>query len=266
MSFALVDRAPEPESLVRYLEAADAEPAIRRYKERLLEALGPLSGRTVLDIGCGRGTDLLALAERVGAQGRVVGVDVSERMLAAARAQRSGMCGAVIELVCSDGAALPFESESVDVVRIDRVLVHVPSPAAVLAEARRVLRPGGRLVVAEGDYGTLMLDHPDAELTERILAVWPELFAHGRIGRALPRLVGAAGFVDVEAEVVGLSFCEGRFAEGFLGLAEGLRAAVARGAVDAMQAALWWLELERERAAGRFFASLSGVGTFARRP
>jgi SAM-dependent methyltransferase len=266
MTFASVDLASDPHHFVRYLASADEEPVIRGYKDRLLDGLGPLRGRTVVDLGCGRGTDLVALAERVGPRGRVLGVDASQHMLDAARAQLASRSSVTIELVHADAAALPFDDANVDALRIDRVLVHVPSPEAVLAEAFRVLRPGGRLVVAEGDYATLMLDHPDLELTDRILSVWPSLLAHGRIGRTLPRLARAAGFVDLAIDVVGLPFDRFEFADPFLGLTEGLQVAIGSGVVDAMTATLWWLALDEERRAGRFFASLSGVGVFARRP
>ena len=108
------------------------------------------AGETVLDLGCGAGTDLLIAAQMAGPEGRAVGVDMTASMLARARASASAMgLGDRIELHESLIESLPLDDESVDVVISNGVIDLVPDKEAVFAEIDRVLRPGGRLQLAD---------------------------------------------------------------------------------------------------------------------
>jgi arsenite methyltransferase len=113
-------------------------------------ALGALeAGQTVLDLGCGAGTDLLIAAQMIGPTGRVIGVDMTAAMLARARQSAAEMGLDNVELHESLIEALPVPDASVDVVISNGVIDLVPDKDAVFAEIDRVLRPGGRLQVAD---------------------------------------------------------------------------------------------------------------------
>ena len=113
-------------------------------------ALGRIEpGLTVLDLGCGAGTDLLVAAQMVGRSGRVIGVDMTPAMLARARAGADAMGLQNVALHESLIESLPLGDESVDVVISNGVIDLVPDKDAVFAEIDRVLRPGGRLQVAD---------------------------------------------------------------------------------------------------------------------
>ena len=113
-------------------------------------ALGRLEqGLTVLDLGCGAGTDLLIAAQMVGPTGRAIGVDMTPAMLARARASADAMGLDNVEVHESLVEALPLEDESVDVVISNGVIDLVPDKDAVFGEIDRVLRPGGRLQIAD---------------------------------------------------------------------------------------------------------------------
>jgi arsenite methyltransferase len=115
-----------------------------------LFALGALEpGQTVLDLGCGAGTDLLIAAQMVGPQGRAIGVDMTPAMLDRARRSATKMGLAHVELHTALIEALPLPDASVDVVISNGVIDLVPDKDAVFAEIDRVLRPGGRLQVAD---------------------------------------------------------------------------------------------------------------------
>jgi arsenite methyltransferase len=113
-------------------------------------ALGELErGATVLDLGCGAGTDLLIAAQIVGPEGRVIGVDMTPAMLDRARESAAAMGLANVDLHESLIESLPFEDASVDMVISNGVIDLVPDKEAVFAEIDRVLRPGGRLQIAD---------------------------------------------------------------------------------------------------------------------
>ena len=113
-------------------------------------ALGRVEpGQTVLDLGCGAGTDLLIAAQMVGPEGRVVGIDMTATMLECARASAREMALDNVELHEGLIESLPLDDESVDVVISNGVIDLVPDKDAVFAEIDRVLRPGGRLQIAD---------------------------------------------------------------------------------------------------------------------
>lgn len=107
------------------------------------------AGSTVLDLGCGAGTDLLIAAQMAGPAGRAIGVDMTASMLARARASADAMGLRNVELHEALIEALPVPDGSVDLVISNGVIDLVPDKDAVFAEIDRVLRPGGRLQVAD---------------------------------------------------------------------------------------------------------------------
>jgi SAM-dependent methyltransferase len=107
------------------------------------------TGATVVDIGSGAGTDLLLAAFHVGPHGRATGVDMTEAMRDRAR-RGATACGLVqVEVREGEATALPIDAESVDVVISNGVLNLVPEKRAAVAEIRRVLKPGGRVQIAD---------------------------------------------------------------------------------------------------------------------
>ena len=196
--FEDVDRSDDPNRSVQYLDAVRAQDYIGDQKRLTLEMMRLNDGDAGLDVGCGTGEDVIAIARIVGPNGHAAGVDMSETMVGEAR-KRAEAEGVQADFRCTDGVTLPFADAAFHAARIERVLIHAESPGAVLAEMARVTRPGGRVVALEPDFGSALIDSPDREI-RRKLAVWIEdkRIRNGWMGRQLWRLFRETGLVDVE--------------------------------------------------------------------
>jgi arsenite methyltransferase len=130
--------------------------------------LGRLApGERVLDLGCGAGTDSLVAAQMVGDEGRVTGIDMTPEMLAKARSAAAEMRAANVDFVEGEVERLPFPDESFDVVVSNGVVDLVPDKDAVFGELHRVLRPGGRLQIAD-----VTIQNPVSEEGRRNIDLW----------------------------------------------------------------------------------------------
>ena len=158
----------------------------------------------LLDIGCGDGALAAGLLTWCG---RVTAVDVSADDFQ----QGAAALGlADLAFVQADAMQLPFPDGTFDVVLAHSVLESGLDPVRLLAQASRVLKPGGRLGAASVDYGGLLLAGPDVELLHRSNHIreqtWLKADANPFLGRELRRLLTQAGFVDVEATTKAFSY------------------------------------------------------------
>ena len=122
---------------------------------------------TNVDIGCGAGTDTLVAAQMVAPEGRVTGIDMTPEMLARARAAAAEMGATNVDFVEGDVERLPFPAESFDVVISNGVIDLIPDKDAVFSELFRVLRPGGRLQIAD-----VTIQRPVSEEGRRDVDLW----------------------------------------------------------------------------------------------
>ena len=190
--FTQVDRTKDPDFFIRFMDEAQKPEGIRASKQLMLERAPLAPGAAVLEVGCGPGTDLLDVAGIVGPSGRLLGVDASEVMIAEAR-RRTAALGVAVTFEHGDVQALSFGDGTFDVCRAQRLLEHVPDPARALAEMARVTRPGGRVVVFDFDWDTLIIDHPAKATTRTIVLSYSDAITNGWIGRQLPRLLQEQG-------------------------------------------------------------------------
>ena len=150
------------------------------------------SGGDVLEVGCGAGVGLRLLAAR---PGRVVGADYSEALLAAAHAHAGVSC----PLVRLEGGALPFRAHAFDLVVLHEAIYYLPSAADFVAEARRVLRPGGALVVSSVNPRWRAFQRSPHSTTYFSAAELHELLARQfesvAVVGAFPDVPGAAGTI-----------------------------------------------------------------------
>lgn len=126
-----------------------------------------LPGETVLDIGCGAGMDLMLAARRAGPGGRAIGIDMTEAMRDRARGSAAAAGLTNVEVHRADATALPLQDASVDVIISNGVLNLVPEKEKAFQEIRRVLRPSGRLQLAD-----IALDVELGEDARRNIDLW----------------------------------------------------------------------------------------------
>ncbi|WP_242360125.1 methyltransferase domain-containing protein [Anaeromyxobacter sp. SG17] len=156
----------------------------------VLEHAAPGAGETLVDLGCGRGRELLRAAEAVGPGGRAIGVDANAAMIAAARELAGGL--AQVRLVRADLAAVTLPDGEADVVVSNCAINHAPDKAAVYREVHRLLRSGGRFVVSDVVSETAL---PDSVRNDP--AAWAACY-----GGAIPEAdylaaIAAAGLAEV---------------------------------------------------------------------
>jgi ubiquinone/menaquinone biosynthesis C-methylase UbiE len=141
------------EETTRKVERVYMTPDVVEQRRLTRAALAVSAGERVLDIGSGPGLLAAELAQETGADGHVHGIDPSESMLAMARRRPVGRDAAPMDFQAGDALALPVADASFDAAVSTQVLEYVEDVPGALAEARRVLRPGGRLLVTVPFHG-----------------------------------------------------------------------------------------------------------------
>lgn len=195
-----VDSQEDSEAFAEYLASASAEEQVQQYKRRSHELLHPKPGDRILDAGCGLGHDVLMLAERVGPDGEVIGIDYSSEMIQ--QAQESAGDNPAVTFHTGSILDINYPADSFDASRADRVLQHLDDPAAAIDELKRVTKPGGRIGLTDPSWDSLLLDAPGDEPPHRFLnlndvdAVKPE------VGRQLYRYVNEAELREIDIDPI----------------------------------------------------------------
>jgi arsenite methyltransferase len=178
----------------RRVEALYLTPDVVDQRREILRLLAPAAGERVLDIGSGPGLLAGELAAAVGPTGRVCGIDVSADMLARAQARDLPAGCAPVDYLTAGAQRLPYPDDTFDLAVSTQVMEYVPDVAAALAEAYRVLRPGGRLLVLDTDWDSMVWHCRDADRMRRVLAAWDQHLVDPHLPRTLTAALRAAGF------------------------------------------------------------------------
>ena len=181
------------------LLAVYTTPDVAGQREAFLRVLAPRPGERILDVGCGPGFLASRIADEVGPSGAVHGIDVSDPLLAAARAHCARQPW--VALQHGDAMQLQFGDASFDAVISTQVLEYVRDVDVALAGMRRVLRPGGRAVIVDTDWDSIVWHSRDPARMNRMLAAWERHAADVRLPRTLAGRLRRAGF-DVRSQEV----------------------------------------------------------------
>jgi arsenite methyltransferase len=252
---------------VARLEVVYASPAISGQRARMRAVLGARPGERGLDIGCGPAFLACELGRDVGAEGRIVGIDESPEMVEAARLRiaREGL-GDRVEVKQGDAARLELPAATFDFVTAVQVYLYVPDIEGALAEAARVLRPGGRLAVLDTDWDSCVWLTDDRTRHRRMMEARSAYFAQPHLPPRLPALLERAGLSLVHAEGIPLLELSGgpdTFSGGLIGSTADL---AARHGVSREDAEAWRTDLLARASRGDYFFSLTRFLFVGRRP
>jgi ubiquinone/menaquinone biosynthesis C-methylase UbiE len=253
----LASASPSPEA--EYLRQVAL--AAREYKALSYELLQIQPGMRVLDVGCGVGVDLVALAERVGPHGLVVGIDPDPALLWEAHAVTAGR--GTIQLGLGRAEHLGGDDGSFDRVRADWVLQDVPRPQIAIAEMWRMLGPGGLLELIEPDWKTIALfpgspaGGDDDHTVGLVLQWYQRHLPHALMGRQLCGLLQQQVRREfVEVQMGALIWSSWRIADGILRISSAARALAEEEPAWAAEIDAWLQAVEAAAQHGEFLASL----------
>lgn len=226
---------------------------VKAQRAETIRQLNLSVGDRVLDIGCGPGYLCESMAELVGRDGAIVGIDISTDLIAVCNLHKRS---AWISYGTGDAAQTGQPDESFDVVVCTQVAEYVPDVDRVLMEAFRVLRPGGRTIFVATDWDAVVWHSEHPERMASVMKSWEAHCAHPRLPRSMAcRLVNAGFRLDGASvfPILNLQYDDDSYSKG---LAQGIRGFVGRKKdVSADDLNAWHSEFERLSEAGRYFFS-----------
>jgi SAM-dependent methyltransferase len=251
------------EQLAAAMELRARDPRQRAFVDEYLSGVDLPPGARVVEIGCGTGAISRVLAARDGVA-ELVGVDPSPVLVARARELAGGVAGLRFEV--ADGAATPLDDDGADLVVLHTVLSHAPDPEGLVAEAARLLRPGGALALFDGDYATMTLALGEQDPLQACATAFAGSYINDRwVVRRAAAMAVAAGFTDVRTRSHG--YVQIDEPDYLLSIADrGADVLATAGTIGPDLAAALKSEARRRAAAGRFFGFIAYLSVVARWP
>ncbi len=171
--------------------------AVARRK-RILKALELSTGDRVLDVGSGPGNQVFEMSTIVGDSGHIDGVDSAEGAKEIARQRCSEMKN--VNFQVGEATDLPFDNETFDVAMSSQVFEYLDDVAAAIGEMYRILKPGGRVLIHDTDWGATLWYSSDPVRMTRIMEVWDRHLADPHLPQTLNRKLAFAGFKNVRTD------------------------------------------------------------------
>lgn len=237
-------------------EAIYTTPDVVAQRQETLRVLDLRTGERVLDVGSGPGLLAFEMGRTVGASGAVCGVDISEPMVAMAKARCASQPWVTFQT--GDATRLPVPDEAFDVAVSTQVYEYVGDVASALAELRRVLRHGGRALIIDTDWDSIVWYSTDQARMSRVLTAWREHLVDPHLPRTLSTKLRQAGFSVKRQQVIPLLNTEygaNTYSGGLIGFIKAF--VVGRNGVTREEAEAWAEELRLLGQGGEYFFSLN---------
>ncbi len=226
---------------------------------RVLDRIGLKPGMTCLDVGAGPGAVMRLMADRVGPEGKVTGIEIDAVLAGEVLCELRGQGGATFDLINADLSKLDvLEGAPFDIVFCRLLLMHMREPVAILEKMHGWTKQGGMVVAQEFDFGAIAVEPPCPAMGE-FNRVFEGVFRrHGRnmrAGRQLPAQFEAAGLGQPDGTDAAVHFLPlSGMANMLIGVYDGLYAAGAElGLADPLRAQAFREEMEQAGADGRYY-------------
>jgi arsenite methyltransferase len=188
------------DEFLRLVEEFNSSAGAIERRSRILRALDSRPGDHVLDIGSGPGHQVAEIAPTVAPNGAVKGVDAAESAIAIAQQRWAGLDN--VEFTSGDAYKLPFGDSTFDAVISSQVFEYLEDVAGALSEVFRVLKPEGRVLIHDTEWGALLWKSSDVERMNRIMSIWDGHLSDPHLPQSLARKLSDAGFQAIKAEPV----------------------------------------------------------------
>jgi 2-polyprenyl-3-methyl-5-hydroxy-6-metoxy-1,4-benzoquinol methylase len=252
------------EEQARRLEAMYSTADVREQRAETLRLLVLSPDETVIDVGSGPGFLCESMADLVGGRGRVLGIDVSSDLIELAqRRNRRGW----LQYEQGDAVALAAPDQSFDVAVSAQVLEYVADVDGVLRQIHRVLKPGGRALIVDTEWASVVWHSTEPARMAKVLAVWEAHCTNSRLPRTLMPRLRAAGFAVEEVSgfpIINTTLAEENYGSGLLGLiVDFIRK---QGSMPPEELDAWRAELTTLSEKGEYFFSTMRYMFRARKP
>lgn len=259
-----VDHQENPEGAVNHLDYITGVEAVKAYKRETYALLGIKPGATLLDAGCGTGDDVLAMAQLLQGRGRIIGLDSSTTMLAAAQARAAGT-NLPVTFQIGDVYALEFADETFDGCRADRLFHHLSEPDRALRELKRVTRPGGWIVLFDPDFDAAVIASADKAVARQVIHAICDRGRAGAESRNHLARMRRAGLADIVVIPKTFLFLDHALGEQMLGIESAVQGLADQGAIDQASADLWLGELKQREKGSAYLSMILGFTVAGRK-